>query len=275
MGILIESCEGTIYKYLQLRHKQETTQDKPRTKNQTQCFKKVLTTYDIIDQLDLELSFISNSLIHSSIHPSINPFLHPLVIYSFIRSLTPIMFISRIKLYSSTFHHVRNLNDTWENTKDKSIDIYEGLKYTVLKNTILSICIASAVIGLLILCCYLRRKHGRNATVMSKREHAKLLKQRAERSVANENNRKSPSDKNKKGKKGKKGKRGDAQQDESDLANSSFDTKATILSDTDKGFNDIEKGGIELKLDDDFKGDNTSPIKGENEKKKFGFFRRS
>ena len=40
-------------------------------------------------------------------------------------------------------------------------------------------------------------------------------------------------------------------QEEADLVNTSFETKATILSDTnDKEFGDIEKGGIEMKFDE-------------------------
>lgn len=141
----------------------------------------------------------------------------------------------------SSAHHVRDLNSTWESTKETAINTYEGLKNTVERNLILSISISVSVVLLLIICCWLRRKYTRDAQLMSKREHDRLMEQRAMRTRTNEANRRKNRDK-RNGKAGKK-------ESESNLANTSMETKATILSDTKDGFRDIENGGIEMKLD--------------------------
>ena len=152
--------------------------------------------------------------------------------------------LSSLLSSSTVYENVRNLN--WESTKDKAIDTYQDAKHLVLRNVIMSIIIGVVVLCLLLLCCYLRRKYKRNAQVMSRRQHARLQSQRSKRREENEKNRL----KNRNKLKGSKGKMSSAQE-EANLVNSSFETKATILSDTNQEFGDIENDGVEMKLDDD------------------------
>ncbi len=148
---------------------------------------------------------------------------------------------------------------TWETTKDSVVDTYEGLKYTVKKNMIMSICIGTAILGLLLLCCYLRCKHSRPSETMTKRQHDKLLEDRQARSEMNEKNRK----KNRRRKENRSATKLD-QDSPNNLSNNSFETRATILSDTQNYFHDVENGGIEIELDDNKVDDHSiSPVKGE------------
>mmetsp|Transcript_30471 Transcript_30471/g.35500 ORF Transcript_30471/g.35500 Transcript_30471/m.35500 type:complete len:209 (+) Transcript_30471:105-731(+) len=195
----------------------------------------------------------------------------------------------------------RNLNETWENAKDKAVDTFEGVQSTLQKNMILSICIGVAVMSLLILCCYLRRKYSRPAQVMTKKEHDKLIEQRVQRKQENERNRgdrnrKEMTPNSKSSRKSRKSSRKskgiekqqremDNYEDDADLANSSFETRATILSDHGGDHRDIENDGIEMKLDPRMRDKSISPVsretetvavKEEKEKKKpFGFFKRN
>lgn len=170
---------------------------------------------------------------------------------------------------SSTINqNARKLN--WESTKDKAIDAYQDVKHLVQRNIIMSIIITVVVLCLLLLCCYLRRKYARNAQVMSRRQHARLKSQRSKRREDNEKNRL----KNRNVRKGSKRKMSSAQE-EANLVNSSFETKATILSDTNEKFGDIENDGVELKLDDverkpiSGNGDGDKPSKGSRFKNMF------
>ena len=174
---------------------------------------------------------------------------------------------SRISFYSSAIHHVRNLN-SWENAKDTAVDTYEGLKYRVKRNTIVSICVGVILISLLILCVYLRCKHRRAAKTMTKEQFDEMMEKRAERKRKNEENRmmkrRRRMDKLRRMRQAKAQAQADvyAQQlldqdgknslektkDESDLANTSMETKATILVDKSDDYYDIERDGIEIKL---------------------------
>jgi hypothetical protein len=71
----------------------------------------------------------------------------------------------------------RLLSEAFDNAKEAA----GGFKRTVQDNLILSITLAVAVLALLILCCYLRRRYSTSAQVISKRDHKKLLKSRRER----------------------------------------------------------------------------------------------
>lgn len=77
----------------------------------------------------------------------------------------------------------RLLNEALQDAKNMANDTYNGLKRTVMDNMVLSIVLASAVLALLILCCYLRRKYTRSAQVVSKREYKKLLRERKRREM--------------------------------------------------------------------------------------------
>lgn len=139
-------------------------------------------------------------------------------------------------------NHVQRLLN-WENAKNSAKDTYNGVKSLVLRNIILSSSVGVVVICLFILCCYLRRKYSRNAQVMSRRQHAQMLEQRDKRREENENN--CQRNRTRKMKK----KREEALRSSQDLVNTSFETRATILSDTDREFKDIENDGVEMKLD--------------------------
>ncbi len=88
--------------------------------------------------------------------------------------------------YSSTnsaslWHHAnrgftRSLNETLDKAKEQAAEKYSGLKNLVERNMVLSITIAVVVFGLLVLCCYLRRKYSRSAQVVSRREYRQILK---------------------------------------------------------------------------------------------------
>lgn len=188
----------------------------------------------------------------------------------------------------SVFNHVRNLNIV-EGTKEQIVETYEGVKNLVERNLILSISIAAAVLLLIMLCCYLRRKYARNAQAMTQAEHDRLVEEgrhkgKSKRKVKSKS---SPSDKRRKEKRRHR-------QGDTNLANTSMETKstvlspnnsyednyrATILSDTqDYNFRDIEKGGVEMKLDESFRQSiAVSPVKKENyvPKKKGRFFNRN
>ena len=196
--------------------------------------------------------------------------------------------IHSISIHFSVFNHVRNLNIV-EGTKEQIVETYEGAKNLVERNLILSISIAAVVLFLLMLCCYLRRKYARNAQAMTQAEHDRLVeedrhKRKSKRKVKSKS---SSSDKRRKGKRRQR-------QCDANLANTSMETKstvlspnhsyednyrATILSDTqEKKFCDIEKGGVEMKLDESFRQSIVvSPVKKENDvpKKKGRFFNRN
>ena len=168
-------------------------------------------------------------------------------------------------LIAHLFYHTRNLN-TWESTKETAIDTYDGLKNIVQRNVIMSICIAVGVILLFILCWYLRRKHARNAHTMSRREHDTLLEQRAERKATKERHRKNR-------RKIISQQEPNVEQDEAGLQDTSFETKATILSDTQEDYRDIEKDGIELKMDEHLMNTFKPSTEHDEDKQRQGFRR--
>ena len=144
---------------------------------------------------------------------------------------------------------IRKLN--LEGVKNSAVESYERAKDLVLRNVILSICIGGGALLLLILCVYLRCKYKTNATVMSRRQHEQLMEQRSKRRMENERNRSG----------GVKRTQSELKrQEEAQLMNTSFETKATVLSDKNEEYRDIENDGIELELDDNVQ------IKPSNEK---------
>mmetsp|Transcript_3049 Transcript_3049/g.5696 ORF Transcript_3049/g.5696 Transcript_3049/m.5696 type:complete len:254 (+) Transcript_3049:224-985(+) len=83
----------------------------------------------------------------------------------------------------------RFLNQALEDAKNMANETYNGLKRTVMDNMVLTIVLASAVLALLILCCYLRRKYTRSAQVVSRREYNQLLRNRKRREMEKEKRR--------------------------------------------------------------------------------------
>lgn len=168
----------------------------------------------------------------------------------------------------------RSLNESVDNAKQKAGETYSGLKRTVQDNMILSIIISVMVFGLLILCCYLRRKYSRSAQVVSKREYRKIVKNRQEnerqmserramdareshRPLRSRNGESRTNEYNSPMKGNDRKMRGKQRTNVNDPSlehNSSMETTGTVLSNEEINFVDVESGqGFEI--------EGASPIK--------------